>query len=388
MSNETTEQPQTLITTKFIALIKERIWLIIGSLLSSSILAYIFSRFFIKTYLDEIGYPSLIYSSLLDSSTVSVLTLGILSVVIGFLFVFVIVPSSLRVLYFHHIKLYEKIHKKETIGFFLFFYFASPLLMLIPNKSISYMGITYLVLLLFIVSYVVFIIWTKLTCRNKLTLLFSVFLFFLVTLLIFYPFLIFLQAIKYSDVSQEKNSYAIVFLWIAYSFFTAIRITFNEKIQYLVDLIIATLVMVGLMTLSSNTLKSPIAESIGIKDKDAKIYQFSQSNYDELSPSIQTFWQFETSCNIGDKNCSMLVANYDVSCTKDCDNPVYLNSQVIFRDNKNAIICPPNYEFGKNMNDRCLLIDQDILIPTSQTVEGLINNKKITTINYVMNEAK
>lgn len=74
MDNEITEPQSNPITTKLIDPIKEKMWLIIGGLLSSSVIAYIVSRFFIRSYVNEIRYGGQLYNTLTDSANIAVLT--------------------------------------------------------------------------------------------------------------------------------------------------------------------------------------------------------------------------------------------------------------------------------------------------------------------------
>ncbi|MGP9669311.1 hypothetical protein, partial [Psychrobacter sp. AOP31-A1-22] len=139
MNSENPDQTPTVsLSSKLADLIKEKSWAIIGSLLSSSIIAYLSSRFFIKFYLVEIGYPSLTYNALLDNSAVSALTFGIFTVLVGFLFAFCIAPAILRWLYIEQLDLYEELHQKykNPISTFLFICLSLPLLILVPEKNI------------------------------------------------------------------------------------------------------------------------------------------------------------------------------------------------------------------------------------------------------------
>ena len=157
----------------------------------------------------------------------------------------------------------------------------------------------------------------------------------------------------------------------------------QEISQYFIDISIGMLVLLEIMILSSNTIKVPIADFVGIKDAEAQIYEISQTDYEELNQKIIKFWNINTTCSTDDK-CIIVSADYDKDCIEDCKNSVYLHGQVIFRDLTNAIICPPNYQFGKSINDRCLLVEQSEIKPTSQTVESLKENKHIVVNSFVI----
>ncbi len=394
MNHETTDQSQNLITTKLIDFIKEKIWLIVGGLLSGSIIAYVVSRLFIRSYLTEIGYSSQLYSTLSDSSNTAVLSFGIFTTLVLLCIQFFIVPSLIRYFYFENTDLYQDIHdnnKKEVIAFFIICFLSplSLLLMFVLKISIFYfLLIPYLITLIFI-----WLFFKKKTLSIKQ----EVFVLYLGAnigtgvLLSFFPFYILLKAISYQQEALGSSAMIIfIVLWVVYSVVQGYLTAINEKIQYILGVFIAIGIVFEIWILSPNTLNSAITEFVGIKDKEAKIYQISQSDYDKLNQRIQHFWRVGAICNNNNnndnetKNCKMLVANYDNACTKECDNLVYFNAKVIFRDNKNAIVCPPNYQFGKNMNSRCVLIEQNTITPTAQTADELKNNNNLTLNSFLL----
>lgn len=390
MNSENSDQtPTNSMSNKLISLLKEKSWAILGGLLGSSIIAYLSSRFFIKFYLLEIGYPSLTYSALLDNSTVSALTFGIFTVLISFLFAFCIAPSILRWLYAEQLDLYEEINQKykKLISIFLSICLSLPLLILIPEQYIPFAKTKHLIYLIFTSSFlfIFFLLktWEQTKTEEKLKLLFNGFMFGGVSFLAFYPFLILINALNYSDIPSSFAYLIIIVTWVGYSIFNGLRVVSHEIFQYFVDISIGVLVLLEIIILSSNTIKVPIAEFVGIKDSGAKIYEISQTDYEELNQKISKFWHIGTTCSAND-NCTIISANYDKSCIEDCKNSVYLHGQVIFRDLTNAILCPPNYKFGKAMNDRCLLIEQSTIKPTSQTVESLKENSHTVVNSFVL----
>ncbi|MGA4438529.1 hypothetical protein [uncultured Psychrobacter sp.] len=390
MNSENSDQPlANLRTNKLTSLLKESFWTILGGLLGSSIVAYLSSRFFIKFYLIEIGYPSLTYSALLDNSTVSALTFGIFAVLIGFLFAFCVAPTVLRLLYTEKLKLYEEIHQdyKKPIIIFLSICLSLPLLVLIPEQYVPFFDTKHLIYLIFtsslLFTFFLFKTWKKTTIEEKFKLLFNGLLFGGVSFFAFYPFLILINALNYSDIPNLLAYPITIVIWMAYSIFNGVRVVSQEIFQYFIDISIGLLVLLEVIILSSNTIKVPIAEFVGIKDAEAQIYEVSQSDYDELNQKITKFWQVGKTCSTGD-TCTMISADYDESCIEDCENSVYLQGQVIFRDLTNAIICPPNYKFGKEMNDRCLLIEQSKIKPTSQTAASLKENSHVVVNSFVL----
>lgn len=209
MNSENPDQTPTVsLSSKLADLIKEKSWAIIGSLLSSSIIAYLSSRFFIKFYLVEIGYPSLTYNALLDNSTVSALTFGIFTVLVGFLFAFCIAPAILRWLYIEQLDLYEELHQKykNPISTFLFICLSLPLLILVPEKNIPLIEKKYFIYLIFTSSFLfvffLFKTWKTTNVEQKFKLLFHGFLFGGVSFLAFLPFLILINALNYSNISN------------------------------------------------------------------------------------------------------------------------------------------------------------------------------------------
>ncbi len=390
MNSENPDQtPTTSLSNKLVDLIKQKSWTIIGGLLGSSIIAYLSSRFFIKFYLLEIGYPSLTYNALLDNSTVSALTFGIFTVLIGFLFAFCIAPAILRWLYAEHLDLYEGISQRHSkpISIFLSICLSLPLLVLIPEQYVPFFDTKYLIYLIFISSFLfiffLFKTWGQTKPTEKFKLSLNGFMFGGVSFLAFYPFLILINALNYSDIPSSFAYLIIVVTWIAYSIFNGLRVVSQEISQYFIDISIGVLVLLEIIILSSNTVKVPIAEFVGIKDTEAQIYEISQTDYEELNQKIIKFWNIGTICSTNHK-CTMVSADYDKNCVEDCKNPVYLHGQVIFRDLTNAIVCPPNYKFGKGMNDRCLLVEQSKIKPTSQTVESLKENRQVVKNSFVL----
>lgn len=390
MNSENSDQtPTNSLSKKLIGLLKEKSWAIFGGLLGSSIIAYLSSRFFIKLYLLEIGYPSLTYSALLDNSTVSALTFGIFAVLTGFLFAFCVAPTILRWLYAQHLNLYEEIHQKhkQSISIFLSICLSLPLLALIPEQYIPFFDKKYLIYLIFTSTllFIFFLLkaWKETTIEEKVKLIFNGSMFGGVSFLAFHPFLILINALNYSNIPNLFAYLFIVVIWVFYSIFNGFRVVSQEVFQYFIDLSIGVLVLLEIAILSSNTIKVPIAEFVGIKDAEAHIYEISQSDYDELNQKITQFWHIGTTCS-SDNNCTLISANYDKTCIEDCKSPAYLHGQVVFRDFTNAIICPPNYKFGKKMNVRCLLIEQSKIRPTSQTVESLKENSHIVVNSFVL----
>lgn len=390
MNSENSDQtPNSSLNNKLVDLTKEKAWTLIAGLLGSSVLAYLSSRFFIKFYLLEIGYPSLTYNALLDNSTVSALTFGIFTVLIGFLFAFCIAPAILRWLYAEQLNLYEDTHQKykRPIGIFLSVCLLSPLFVLIPERYNLIFDTKYLIYSIFTSSFlfIFFLLktWGETGAEAKFKLLFNGLMFGGVSFLAFYPFLILISALNYSDIPSSFAYSIIVVTWIAYSIFNGLRVVSQEIFQYFIDISIGVLVLLEIIILSSNTVKVPIAEFVGIKDAEAQIYELSQTDYEKLNQKIIKFWDMGITCNAND-NCTIISADYDKNCIKDCKNPVYLHGQIIFRDLTNAILCPPNYKFGKAMNDRCLLIEQSTIKPTSQTIESLKENNHIYVNSFVL----
>ncbi len=390
MNSENSDQtPTASLSNKLVDLIKQKSWTIIGGLLGSSIISYLSSRFFIKFYLLEIGYPSLTYNALLDNSTVSALTFGIFTVLIGFLFAFCIAPAILRWLYAEHLDLYEGISQRHSkpISIFLSICLSLPLLVLTPEQHVPFFDTKYLIYLIFISSFLfiffLFKTWRQTKPEEKFKLLLNGFMFGGVSFLAFYPFLILINALNYSEIPSSFAYLIIVVTWIAYSIFNGLRVVSQEIFQYFIDISIGVLVLLEIIILSSNTIKVPIAEFVGIKDAEAQIYEISQTDYEEMNQKIIKFWNIGATCSTN-YNCTVVSADYDKNCVEDCENPVYLHGQVIFRDLTNVVVCPPNYKFGKGMNDRCLLVEQSKIKPTSQTVESLKENRQVVKNSFVL----
>ncbi|MGP9601184.1 hypothetical protein ACT3R9_16205, partial [Psychrobacter sp. AOP42-A1-21] len=76
---------------------------------------------------------------------------------------------------------------------------------------------------------------------------------------------------------------------VPYSMLNGLRVASKESFQYFIDISIGVLVLLEIIILSSNTVKVPIAEFVGIKDAEAQIYEVSQTDYEELNQKIIKF---------------------------------------------------------------------------------------------------
>lgn len=115
MTQETIENQNTDISLKKLwklPLIQEILSAFLLAMLSGSVVSYFLSKLFIRDYLAGIGFESLIYQALIDTSTVSSLTLAIVVIVFSLLLIFMM-PSVLRYLYHEKIHLFTEYHEKN-----------------------------------------------------------------------------------------------------------------------------------------------------------------------------------------------------------------------------------------------------------------------------------
>lgn len=285
MDNEITEPQSNPITTKLIDPIKEKMWLIIGGLLSSSVIAYIVSRFFIRSYVNEIRYGGQLYNTLTDSANIAVLTFGIFITFVALFIQFYIVPSLLRFFYFENIELYEDIHNENKIkikGFFIACFLSPLSVLLLYHFKLSifwFFPIAFSSILLFLW---IFFKKNSLEFKERFAILYSGSNFSIVVLISLFPFSTVLQSIDYKGLSGAVALIIFIVIWFIYSVIQGYLVIQREKVQYIIGIIISLLIVFEMSILSPNVFKIAIAESIGIKDKDEQIYQLSQSHYDEL----------------------------------------------------------------------------------------------------------
>ena len=376
---------------KLVIFFKERITSIIIGLLSGSVIAFITSRLFIKFYLTEIGFDSLIYSALTNSQTIPSLTLSIFTVLITFITTFTLIPMILRWLYQENLPIYQNIHKNyaREIGVFFVLCFSTPLFFIlkylleieINSKLITYFpAISILPFILILIEK-----WKTISTIQILRIFFAGLNFSLASIVINLPFILILKATLNYEFSFSFSCFVVIILWLIFSIFTGLRIVFLDKINYLIDFFISFIFLMFSLILNSNSFLISIAEFSGIKDEESKIYKVNKSDYQKIENNIKLLWQAKAKST----SAKCLKQNNDDKCllvfgVDNFDKNIFINAKVFFRDEKNTILCPPNVYFIGKKSERCFLINTEILTPTSQTYKSVQNNKNFRTSYFIL----
>lgn len=399
--------------------IKENIFSLSFITFIASIVSYISSKIFIKSYIELIGFNSLNYSELYNNDATLLLFFGIAIIITLSILSSTIIPASLRYLYLESLLPLNNFSQKViniwiTISFTLIFISCTIFLLFYQS---------YIVFLITPIFYMLIIVYklynNHILYNNKKPILrnvifntpekrhinyhiiifekynFSIFKYAtqliivevlfscILTLLILPNFMLillihnshFFRSISESDWLTIMSAFII---WLIYSLFYANRITKLSNKHYIYDIFSSIIIIYLLFIINPIAFIVTVSEFVGIKDSTAKIYKVSNENYQYIKKDIDALWKYNKPCsyNKDDKSCLLLTTTYK--------NPdyTYLNTQVIFRDNKNAVICPPNFDITKDMQDRCFRVDLEILEPTSQTTESLNKNINFTKNFY------
>lgn len=296
MTQETTENQNTDISLKKLwklPLIQEILSAFLLAMLSGSVVSYFLSKLFIRDYLAGIGFESLIYQALIDTSTVSSFIFGIAIIVFSFLLTFIIPSVVLRHLYHEKINLFEIYHieNKDKIKWWLVSCLFIPVLIFIvlvyAKLNIYFYFSSCLIPLLFFRE-----IEKNVVQDKKIEISIIAFLFSLSITLSFFPFIHIFRAI-YNVVSDDMWILVLVgIVWAIYSFLYGIRISDNKPIQYIIDILLSSLIFYFIMMYSSHTIKNPIAEFIGLKDKAPYIYTISEKDFVEIKNNIDAHWHY------------------------------------------------------------------------------------------------
>lgn len=273
---------------------KEIIIGLITTLLGGSVISYVISRIFIKSYMTTIGFNTLEYSALTNYETAALLTLAIFTVLLAIIFIFSFVPMYLRFTYNDTKPLFEEIHNKYSkyIDWFFFFCFLLPLGILILvflEKSFEYYVLTGLSSGL-IFLFILFKSWNSTKAEDKFKIIYNGFLFSMLTFLAFTPFLKVIETIDSLNVESWISYLIVSIVWVLLSASYGFRITKAQPIHYLIDIAVSILVLLGIIIMSTNTIKIPIANFVGIKDDEAHIYKISSDDFIDIENNIKAFW--------------------------------------------------------------------------------------------------
>ena len=386
---------------KILPFLKERLLSIIIGLLSGSVIAFIASRLFIRSYLSEIGFESLVYTALSNNQTTPTITLGIFSVILIFILNFSLMPMLLRAIYQNFIKTFELQQINENFYAYISLYFTFFLMLPILYLVKFYIGIDipseFFVFsqLLNTIPFILFAIEKRHAFSfEKLFNMFSVGVFFsLIAVTMIFPFFLLLDLSHYSlQINWTQNyksnmflsQFFYIMLWILFAALTGFRITTGEKFHYFLDLAIALFLLFIALFFSTNALKVSIAEFTGIKDKEARIYKISENDFHTIEKSIKLLWNI----NNGSNECKKQNDNnkcYLVFSINNLNKDTFIQAKVFFRDENNTILCPPNLYFvGQNI-ESCFLLKTETLSPTSQTYKSLEKNKNFKSFYSILN---
>lgn len=352
---------------------KDKAFELIGTLLAGSTISYIISRMFIKSYLTMIGFDTLIYDSLVDNDTVTLLTFSTFLVFLIVIFTFSFVPMYLRFIYNDTKPLFQDIHNThiKTINWFLFLCFLLPLgilgLIYFDKSTEYYIYTGFIPIVLFI--YISFKTWEINEVNNDekiAKIIFNGFIFSTLTFLALVPFLKIIEAVIFINVNEWVKYIVISAIWIILSAIYGFRITKDEPKQYFLDIMISIFLLISISVISTNTIRNPIAEFVGIKDRTAHIYRVSADNFIEIDSNIKTFWKQTGALKI--------LPNKESECADDCylasaksrySGDVYLLAQIVFRNTDHSIICPPFYETNKDFKtQQCFITNSEFVEPT------------------------
>lgn len=362
---------------------KEIIIGLITTLLSGSVISYVISRMFIKSYMTTIGFSTLEYSALTNYETVALLTLAIFTVLLAIVFIFSFVPMYLRFTYNDTKPLFEEIHNEYSkyIDWFFFFCFLLPLGILILvflEKSFEYYVLTGLSSGL-IFLFILFKSWNLTKAEDKFKIVYNGFLFSMLTFLAFAPFLKIIETIDSLNVESWTFYLVVSIVWVLLSASYGFRITKAQPIHYLIDIAVSILILLGVIIMSTNTIKIPIANFVGIKDDEAHIYKISSDDFIDIENNIKAFWDDAYSSKQPPNNQSKDTEGYYLaSAINSLNEDIYLYAKVIFRDGEHAILCPPQYKVGQDeYNETCFITKSAYLVSTPLTMPTLDRNPKI-----------
>lgn len=195
-------------------------------------------------------------------------------------------------------------------------------------------------------------------------------LFSLATLLMLMPFVFILTAIYTAFKNDVYTLIFVAIVWAIYSFIYGVRITEKQAIHYGIDGLIAVLVIFLLSWFTPISLiKEPVAEVIGLKDKEPRIYAISEKYFMEIKHDIDTHWYHYQNDEKTEGNAVFYVQ-------READNKVYINTQIIFRSDKHMVLCPPNYNVIKQKEGACFIVSREYLTPTTFKTMPFINKSE------------
>lgn len=400
---------------------KEAFKALLLSLLGGATITYLVSKLFIRSYLTSIGFDGLVYDALISSDTVSAFSLSIFLIVFSYISTFCFPSIVLRYFYQEAVTLFQPFHDTHEIGirrFMVTFLFIPPLMLLVLaifNQNVNWFFVPIFLLAILLFGWIIihqtnFNSLTGATSierfSNAIKLIFSsangqimgfAIVFAGLLTITFFPFYLMLKTIDNIKASFGLSMIILMIVWCVYSVFYGMRIIERERVEYLIDMAFSLFLLIGTLWYSANTIKVPIAEFAGIKDRSARVYQVPQKDFIDLQKQMVSHWEIKQ----GSSTCAIKEnqkqACYILSATNSLTNDSYLFAQVIFRDGKNSVLCPPDFKLvndePSNTNNpsldyhaQCFLVKSELLTPTALTSSlikhtGLFDAKDKTLVD-------
>lgn len=351
---------------------------ILISLLPITAILYVVSQLYLKSYIDFIKLNGITYNVLVASNNVNLITLGFASILLSFVFTFIIAPILLRLIYNKSKPFFIEIHNnhQRKIDVAICIYFLLVFLSVSIKENLTIIIWLYLSIPT-IISF--FIIW-----KNRNNINFDKGIDFVmggimtscIVFLLFYPFIFLIQAINNTNTNDWLAYITLFIAWLLFSIFYGLRITDNDKKHYFIDFVCTIYFLFNIFVFSSNTFKIAIAEFIGLKDKNSYVYAISEKDFAEIKNNLNTHWYYYQDSK-DNKDNVLLYAK------RKSDNQFYLNTQIIFRNDKIVVLCPPDYKIVKQKPEVCFIAKQQYLMPTTLTETNLRNTSLFSEIKEV-----
>lgn len=360
-SNNTVSETQNL---QSIALnfIKDYGKNILISLLPITAILYVVSQLYLKSYIDFIKLNGIAYNVLVGGNNVNLITLGFVSILLSFVFTFIIAPILLRFIYNKAKPSFIEIHNthQRKIDVAICVYFFLVFLSVFIKENLLIIIWLYLSIPTIISFYIVWKNRNNINIDRKVDFVIGGIMTSCIVFLLFYPFIFLMQAINNTNTNDWLAYITLFIAWLLFSIFYGLRITDNDKKHYFIDFVCTIYFLFNIFVFSSNTFKIAIAEFIGLKDKQPYVYAISEKNFVEIKNNIDAHWHYYQDSK-NDKE------NILLHSKRKSDNQVYLNAQIIFRNDKIAVICPPDYNIIYQKLEVCFITNQEYLTPTAMT---------------------
>lgn len=341
-------------------------------------ISYLSSFIFLKAYLELIDFLPLFHDITLESHIIEKIALAIFILILSVILAFCLITMLMRYFY-HQIKpnflAVHRLYRKHINILFLMLFLLTLSIIPIAIFKLSiwiYIGIYFLITLLSLI-YIYYIYhkkyhrkWDKDTTIDFFITGFG--MFGIIITLSTMPFSIILQAISHLEITGIAQYFFLVVIWVIISFLYGLRISSQKNIHYLIDVILSFIILVYILIYSPNTIKIATAEILSIKDKHSIIYAITEENFYHIKANIDSHWH----TYYQDKTEKEKILLY---AKNTANQQIYLNIQIIFRNQNMAVVCPPDYQLTEPMPGICFITPKEQLVPTSFTQESIEKNK-------------